>query len=100
MSWFARMPASLSRTCYLNLSNVTRPSSPSHPPSPFSTSVEAEAKCTKLVRNFTSLYILWNEYKFGIGGRQPVKNFSREERMDRYNYYERNIFLRLVAEMA
>ena len=100
MNRFAAIPATLSKNRYLNLTttNISNPSSPSHPS--YSTG-EAEQNCAKLVRNPKSLYILWNEYEFGIGGRRPAKSFSKEERgMDRFNYYKRNIFWSLVVEMV
>lgn len=34
----------------------------------------------KLCRNPKSLYILWQEFEFGIGGRKPAKAFTRAER--------------------
>ena len=101
MNRFAAIPATLSKTRYLNLTttNLSNPSSPSHPS--YSTGVEAEKNRAKLVRNPKSLYILWNEYEFGIGGRRPAKSFSKEERgMDRYNFYKRNVFWSLVVEMV
>ena len=53
------------------------------------------------MRNPKSLYILWNEYEFGIGGRQHAKTISKEERgEDRYKFYKRNIFWSLVVEMV
>ena len=53
------------------------------------------------MRNPKSLYILWNEYEFGIGGRRPAKTLSKEERgEDRYKFYKRNIFWSLVVEMV
>ena len=100
MNRFAAIPATLSKTRYLNLTttNLSHPSSPSNPSH---STGEAEQNRAKLVRNPKSLYILWNEYEFGIGGRRPAKSFSKEERgMDRYNYYKRNIFWSLVVEMV
>ena len=49
MNQFAEIPATLSRSCYLNLTNVTHPSFPSN------TGAEAKANSVKLVRNPKSL---------------------------------------------
>ena len=55
----------------------------------------------KLSKNPKSLYILWHEYEFGIGGRRAAKTFSRCERGKcRHTYSKRNIFWNLVCEMT
>ena len=96
MNRFAAIPATFSTRNNLNLTTVTNPASPSHPSSTTNT-----GNCAKLIRNPKSLYVLWNEYEFGIAGRRPAKTFSKEERgRDRYNYYKRNIFWSLVVEMV
>ena len=64
---FVVVPATLSKNYYLDLASPTNsnPTPSSH--SSWSTGVKAEENCVKLVRNPKSLYILSNEYKFGIG---------------------------------
>ena len=44
-----------------------------------------------------TLHELWNEWEYGIGGRKPAKNFTRQERGNRaggikQKYYRRNKF--------
>ena len=70
----AAIPATLSKTCYLNLTTtkLSNPSSPSHPS--YSTG-EIEQNRAKLVRNPQVTLQIWNEYEFGIGGRRPAKIF-------------------------
>ena len=98
MNRIAAIPATMSEKRYLNLTSTdTNPSlsySPLLPTGP-------KKQAAKLCRNPKSLYMLWNEYEFGIGGRRPAKTFSKEERgTDRFNYYKRNIFWSLVVEMV
>ena len=97
MNQFAVIPATLSKHHFLNLTKThSSPSSPS-----YSTGVEAEQNRAKFIRNSKTLYILWNEYEFGIGGHTPIQRFSKEGRgMDRYNYYKRNIFWSFMVEMV
>ena len=55
----------------------------------------------KLCRNPKSLYILWQEYEFGIGARKPAKAFTRDERgAARFSYCRRNVFWELVKTMV
>ena len=58
-------------------------------------------KKAKLARNPKSLFILWQEFEYGIGGRKPAKAFTREERgAARFSYCRRNVFWQLVVLMV
>ena len=101
MNRFAAIPATFERNNFLNSLSTTNPSTSSLSFSSFITGTTSTKKCMKLMRNPKSLYILWNEYEFGIGGRRPAKTLSKEERWeDRYKFYKRNIFWSLVVEMV
>ena len=101
MNQFAAIPATFERNIILNsLSTTTIPSSTSLPFSSSITGTSAKNR-VKLMKPPKSLYILWNEYEFGIGGQQPAKIFFKEERgKDRYKFYKSNIFWSLVVEMV
>ena len=46
------------------------------------------------------LHVLWNEYKFGIGGRKAAKNFSSSERGKvKIVYAKRHIVWRVISCM-
>ena len=48
----------------------------------------------------TSLFILWQEYEFGVGGRKPAKNFNAQERgRVKFNYCLRKHFWDLMNSM-
>ena len=48
-----------------------------------------------------SLYILWQEFEFGIGGRKHAKVFTRSERgASRFSFCRRNVFWELVKTMV
>ena len=52
------------------------------------------AKCPK------SLYVLWQEYKFGLGGRKPVKLFDSKDRGKvKFKYCMRKHFWDLITKM-
>ena len=96
----AAIPAQITRIH--NLTN-TNPSSSNSTTNCDITGTEREQGAygrVALCRNPKSLYVLWNEYEFGVSGCRPAKTFSRNERgIDRYTYYRRNIFWGLVVEM-
>ena len=100
MNRIAAIPATMSEKRYTNLtSTVTNPSDPTSPI--VSTGTNGTRAKSKLCRNPKSLYMLWNEYEFVVGGGKPAKSFTKEERgADRFNYYKRNIFWSLVVEMV
>ena len=51
-------------------------------------------KCPK------SLFVLWQEYEFGVGGRKPAKNFNAQERgRVKFNYCLRKHFWDLMNSM-
>ena len=97
----AAIPAEI--TCLSNLSNGTNPSSPSPFHSITDTDTDSSTRAhgrVRLCRNPKSLYVLWNEYKFGVSGSRPAKNFSRNERgIDRFTFYMKNNFWGLIDQM-
>ena len=51
--------------------------------------------------NPKSLYILWDEWERGIGGRKPAKEFTLAERgKSKHKYHRRRIIWRLISEMV
>ena len=53
-----------------------------------------------LMKNPKSLYVLWQEYEFGIGGRKPARQFSSKERGGvKFCYSLRNHYWKLVDKM-
>jgi hypothetical protein len=53
-----------------------------------------------LSRNPRTLFILWQEYEFGIAGRKAAKNFTALERgRVKYNYHRRKVVWEKIAEM-
>lgn len=60
-------------------------------PSVFSTL----SKCPK------TLYVLWREWEFGIGGRKPAKSFNRTERgRVKHKYSLRKVFWDMVCKLV
>ena len=99
----AIMPARVTRNVVnFNLNESTNPVDPSLVD--FSTGAGSEGESdvnATLCRNPWSLYTLWHEYEFGIGGRIPAKTFtSRQRGKNRYNYSKRKVFWDLVSEMV
>ena len=48
-----------------------------------------------------TLHDLWREYEFGFPGCKPAKDFTISERgKDRYKYYRRNVFWKMVGRMV
>ena len=46
------------------------------------------------------LFALWEEYKFGLGGRKPAERFTRRERGNvKYKFHRRKVFWDRVSEM-
>ena len=53
-----------------------------------------------LSKNPKTLYVLWQEYQFGVGGRKAAKLFTAEERGKvKYNYSLRKPFWDLMDLM-
>ena len=55
-----------------------------------------------LVKCPKSLYVLWNEWEFGIGGRKAAKMFSSRERgrkQVKFSYCLRKHFWDLISKM-
>ena len=54
-----------------------------------------------LMSNPKDLYILWQEYKFGVGGRKPAQKFTASERGKvKHKYHCRKVFWDLISEMV
>jgi hypothetical protein len=48
-----------------------------------------------------SLFVLWQEYEFGIGGRKAAKDFTAVERgRVKYTYHRRKVVWDAVAELV
>ena len=48
-----------------------------------------------------TLYAVWQEYQFGIGGRKAAKNFTAQERgRCKYAYHRRKVVWEKVSEMV
>jgi hypothetical protein len=48
-----------------------------------------------------TLYILWQEYEFGIGGRRPARLFTPAERGKvKYSYYRRKVVWDVIASLV
>ena len=93
----AAIPAQITR--FSNLTTVTNDSNSASSSRNANTGTEDNRRA-HLCRNPKSLYVLWNEYEFGINGYRAAKTFSRNERgIDRYTFYRRNIFWTLVIVM-
>ena len=70
----------------------------SAPNAPADHVVGANAVLSPLPR---SLYDLWNEYQFGIGGRKPAKDFTPNERgRVKHNYARRKVVWEKVDELV
>ena len=57
---------------------------------------------TTLVKCPKSLYVLWNEWEFGVGGRKPAKMFSSQERGRKevkFSYCLRKHYWDLISKM-
>ena len=55
-------------------------------------------RLSKCPRN---LYILWQEYEFGFGGRKPAREFTSEERgANKFAYSRRKVFWELVDKLT
>ena len=98
MNRIAAIPAQITRVRNLTTTTTNNSSSSSNIDNT-TTGADAEGRAG-LCRNPKSLYVLWNEYEFGLSGRRAAKTFSRNERgVDRYTFYRRNIFWGLIVEM-
>jgi hypothetical protein len=56
-----------------------------------------------LSNNPRSLHLLWQEYKFGINGRNPAEQFNLEERntpANKQKYYRRNLVWQTMARLV
>ena len=96
----AAIPAQITRCVNLTSTNLPSSSSSTNENSTGDTDVQRSNRRAKLCRNPKSLYVLWNEYEFGVAGGRPAKSFSRNERgVDRFTFYRRNVFWGLVVEM-
>ena len=48
-----------------------------------------------------SIYILWEEWHSGVGGRKPAKSFTRAERgVCKYKYHRRKVVWDKISEMV
>lgn len=48
-----------------------------------------------------TIYVLWQEYEFGIGGRKPAKEFTAQERgRVKYSYHRRKVVWDCVASLV
>ena len=51
--------------------------------------------------NPKTLYILWDEYMNGVGGRKPAKDFTRQERgRVKFKYHRRRHVWNVVARLV
>lgn len=58
-------------------------------------------KPAQLTKNIRSLYILWNEFEFGLGGSKAAKDYnSRDRGANRFLYSKRKVFWDLVVIMV
>ena len=76
LNQIAAIPAQITR--FNNLTSTNLPSSSASTTNNTLTGTEGHQRAT-LCRNPKSLYVLWNEYEFGVGGRRPAKTFSRND---------------------
>jgi len=65
------------------------------------TALEQHHPAATLCENPKSLYILWQEYQFGIGGRKAAKDFTAEERgAHKVTYSKRKIIWDKISTMV
>jgi hypothetical protein len=54
-----------------------------------------------LLRNTKNLYLLWQEYEFGLDGRKAAKLFTLNERGKvKHSYYRRKVFWDQISFMV
>ncbi len=54
-----------------------------------------------LSSNPKNLFVLWQEYEFGISGRKPARDFTAKQRgKTKHKYFRRKAFWEVVAEMV
>ena len=78
MNQIATICATMSEKRYSNLSS-TIVTYPSDATSSFVSISNSSREKTKLCLNPKSLYMMWNEYKFGVAGVKPAKTFTKGE---------------------
>ena len=63
--------------------------------------VETEIGYATLSRNTKNLYLLWQEYEFGLDGRKAAKLFTSSERGKvKHSYYRRKVFWDQISFMV
>lgn len=64
--------------------------------------IAQHSKNATLAPNLRNLFVLWNEYEFGIAGRKPAKEFTRAERGGRikHTYSKRKVVWDKIAELV
>ena len=68
---------------------------------PISTSTSVKRPLIRLSRCPKNLYILWQEFEFGLEGKKPARDFTAEERgVNKFAYSRRKVFWDLVEQLT